>query len=324
MAFKFSIIVPVYNVENYLDEALSSLLRQDYKNFEVILINDGSTDRSKGICLSYSNKYSNFLYIEQENQGQSVARNKGIKIATGDAIYFFDSDDILTTDALSSWAEKFIKNPELDSILFNAKTFSEDSKIDFNPVYERKHYNSVESDSSDYILKSLLDNTYFVSPCCYVTKVKHIKSLMFEAGIKHEDELYYPKLFVQKKLKILVINETLFHRRVRAGSTMTGGNYQVRQLSYLKIIKILLDELQQPPRRVDILIINHAVDNYISSLLINKILITNIKKRKTLIKIMLTLKRKKSLKIKQAILTLIPEIKTLIKIKNKLRHLIHK
>ena len=90
-----SVIIPVYNVENYLEECLNSVQHQTYTNIEVILVNDGSTDKSKLICERYCQEDSRFHLISQTNQGQSVARNTGVVASTGEFIAFVDSDDII-------------------------------------------------------------------------------------------------------------------------------------------------------------------------------------------------------------------------------------
>lgn len=95
-----SIIVPVYNVEEYLNECLDSIKRQTYKNIEVILVNDGSTDGSKEICERYCKNDSRFKLINQENQGLSETRNVGVRASIGEYIFFVDSDDVVKVDIL--------------------------------------------------------------------------------------------------------------------------------------------------------------------------------------------------------------------------------
>ena len=95
-----SVIVPIYNVERYLDECLNSIQNQSYKDIEVILVNDGSTDSSKTICERYCEEDSRFHLINQTNQGQSVARNVGVTASKGEYIAFVDSDDIIKTNYL--------------------------------------------------------------------------------------------------------------------------------------------------------------------------------------------------------------------------------
>lgn len=95
-----SVIVPVYNVEKYLEECLDSIQNQTYTDIEVILINDGSTDNSEFICEKYCEQDNRFKLINQKNQGQSVARNKGVEASTGEFIAFVDSDDIIKINYL--------------------------------------------------------------------------------------------------------------------------------------------------------------------------------------------------------------------------------
>ena len=95
-----SVIVPVYNVEEYLEECLESIQYQTYTDIEVILVNDGSTDSSKEICERFCQADSRFRLINQENKGQSAARNRGVKESVGQFIMFVDSDDIINKDVL--------------------------------------------------------------------------------------------------------------------------------------------------------------------------------------------------------------------------------
>ena len=97
-----SVIIPVYNVENYLEECLNSVQHQTYTNIEVILVNDGSTDKSKLICEHYCKEDSRFHLLNQENQGLSAARNNGVAASTGEFIAFVDSDDIILPNYLET------------------------------------------------------------------------------------------------------------------------------------------------------------------------------------------------------------------------------
>ena len=91
-----SVIVPVYNVKNYLEKCLDSIINQTYKNLEIILINDGSTDESLDICYMYEKKDNRIKVYNQENHGLSYTRNRGIEIARGKYIGFVDSDDVIS------------------------------------------------------------------------------------------------------------------------------------------------------------------------------------------------------------------------------------
>ena len=98
--YKLSVIIPVYNVEEYLVETLDSVVNQTMDNYEIILVNDGSTDNSQSIIDDYAKRYENIVSIYQENSGPGKARNKGIDVSRGEYIIFVDSDDIIPRDAL--------------------------------------------------------------------------------------------------------------------------------------------------------------------------------------------------------------------------------
>ena len=97
---KFSVIVPIYNVEQYLPFCIESVLNQSFKDFELILVNDGSTDNSLSVCKKYADKDSRIVVVDQENKWLSGARNSGIKLAKGDYLIFIDGDDAIKQDAL--------------------------------------------------------------------------------------------------------------------------------------------------------------------------------------------------------------------------------
>ena len=110
---RLSIIVPIYNVEKYLPRCIESILNQTFKDFELILVNDGSTDSSYEILKEYENKYDNFRVINQKNGGLSAAKNAGIKIAKGEYIAFLDSDDYLDKNFLETLYNMAVNNKEV-------------------------------------------------------------------------------------------------------------------------------------------------------------------------------------------------------------------
>ena len=113
---KVSIIIPIYNVEEYLSQCLDSIVNQTYSNLEVILINDGSTDNCLEICNKYINKY-NWKLINKKNGGLSSARNAGLKEFTGDYVYFIDSDDWVESTMLLECIQE-IEKSGVDILLF--------------------------------------------------------------------------------------------------------------------------------------------------------------------------------------------------------------
>lgn len=122
-----SIIIPVYNAEKYLEKCIESIITQDYKNYEVILVNDGSKDRSLEICLNYAKKYEQIRSFSQLNQGQAKARNLGIAKANGEFLMFVDSDDYVEQN-FCSVAIKTQKKYNSDIVIFDFKRITSNSE----------------------------------------------------------------------------------------------------------------------------------------------------------------------------------------------------
>lgn len=136
---KFSIIVPVYNVEKYLEKCIQSLVEQTYKDFEVILVDDGSKDSSGEICDKYAEKYSFMKVIHQENRGLSGARNTGLKNAVGEWIAFVDSDDCVETNMLRILAGEIDKT-DAELYSFNMQKVNYAGEVVEKLIYNVENY----------------------------------------------------------------------------------------------------------------------------------------------------------------------------------------
>ena len=123
-----SIIIPVYNAQNYLKKCIDSVISQTYKNIEIILIDDGSSDGSKEICKDYLTEDKRIVYLEQENKGAYIARNKGLKIASGDYIQFVDSDDFLGPNYINTLV-KAIDNVDLVISAYHVYFYKKNEKL---------------------------------------------------------------------------------------------------------------------------------------------------------------------------------------------------
>ena len=115
---KISIIVPIYNAEKFLNKCIKSILKQTFENFELILVNDGSTDKSLDICNKYAKSDKRIKVINKKNEGSVLARKRGIKEAKGDYVIFVDADDWISINALEVINEE-INNNNADVIVFN-------------------------------------------------------------------------------------------------------------------------------------------------------------------------------------------------------------
>ena len=127
--YKFSIIVPIYNVGKYLEETIMSVVNQTigFENIQLILINDGSIDNSEEICLKYQKIYpENIIYYKQKNSGVSAARNKGLELATGELVNFFDGDDIWDKHAFKEVYKNYKRNKDVQ--IYSCKLLFFDAK----------------------------------------------------------------------------------------------------------------------------------------------------------------------------------------------------
>lgn len=213
----FSIIVPAFNVELFIGPALQSLCDQTFTDFEVLITDDGSTDRTAEVISLFTHNDERFKSIRTKNSGLSAARNISLLQATGKYIYFFDSDDLLVPTALEEWHQDFIKL-QIDAICFDAQVIDEDGEEVASSDYER-----LEEDGS--IMKSinLLKyeyHSFFCQSCCYVCTASLMKDLRFINGIIHEDTAYYGELFGTRIDLTLIRKKRYFQRRIRRGSIM--------------------------------------------------------------------------------------------------------
>ena len=136
---KISVIIPVYNVEKYIHECIDSIIRQTYKNIEIICIDDGSSDKSYDILKEYASKDNRFILLQQENKGAGTARNKGLEIATGDFISFLDADDFFEHDLLELALNK-LQESESDFVIYNSDQFNDKTKQFINSYKVKYDY----------------------------------------------------------------------------------------------------------------------------------------------------------------------------------------
>lgn len=216
---KVSVIIPVYNVESFLKEAIESILNQSFENIEVIIINDGSTDASENIINSYLG-YDNIIYHKQENSGLSSARNKGLELSTGEYILYFDSDDILAKDCIKTCFETMTKN-NLDIVFFNATEISENGKpLNSNKYIRGNELYSKKKSSFDFFNQSISVNKYIVSACLYMHRRSKFLDLKFKEGIIHEDNHYTTSLLLNNDVSVGCLKDEFFIRRNRKNSIM--------------------------------------------------------------------------------------------------------
>ena len=207
-----SVIIPVYNVENYLEECLKSVQTQTYTNIEVILVNDGSTDKSKLICERYCKEDRRFQLLNQENQGLSAARNNGVASSTGEFIAFVDSDDIILPNYLETLIHYMTEDVDIVECIFTVKKMEFlDENIETTTII-------FEGDSNEAV-KFFPNHTLNVNAVTKLYRREIVEAVPYIEGVFYED--VYSGIGMLKYIrKMIKIDYVGYYYRVRSGSIM--------------------------------------------------------------------------------------------------------
>ena len=230
---KISVIIPVYNSEKYLKECIDSILAQTYKNYEIIIINDGSTDNSKYICEQYEKSHNNVKLYSIENHGVSYARNLGISKANGEFIYFMDSDDILFSKCFEIFDKLKIDNNSL--YCFKWMDYYKNTIPEFNSNYDvEKFTNTKELILLDDNISSFLWNKIYQ------------KNILIDNNLRFDENIHYceDKIFnlqYVKYVNTIIYNPNLFYLyRVRKNS-VTGKYISEKNLSVFNVCEYIIN-----------------------------------------------------------------------------------
>ncbi|MEF9919528.1 MAG: glycosyltransferase [Erysipelotrichaceae bacterium] len=218
MTKKVSIIVPVYNVEQYLERCIKSITNQTYKNIEIILVNDGSTDSSLQICKTYESD-SRFIIVDKQNGGLSDARNAGLKVASGDYVAFIDSDD-------------FIRDEMIKTMLESAEKKNADiCACDMVYLYDSGHL--VYASGGDFTSGSVNNNPSLIrinnSACNKLFKKEMFDDIQFPVGVYYEDLATIPILLYKAKC-VTKVNEAYYVYYQRSGSIAHTANKKIFEI----------------------------------------------------------------------------------------------
>lgn len=233
---KVSIIIPVYNVEDYLEECLNSIKNQIYKNIEILLIDDGSTDNSPEICDRYSELDNRFFVFHRKNSGVSSARNFGLDNATGKFIMFVDSDDYVS--------ENFVK--------LAVDSYEESAFVTFGytELYKKKSFEVVSPINYSYMndLSSLFFMHNYIGGFCwnklYLKEIIDTNLIRFDSKIKICEDLYFNLNYLQYVDSLKVINKRLYFYRMRGNSATWNINNEkiVNHINCLDEVQLLLEK----------------------------------------------------------------------------------
>ncbi|MDU4937967.1 MAG: glycosyltransferase family 2 protein [Clostridium sp.] len=225
-----SIIIPVYNVRNYIEKCLYSVINQTYSNIEIIIVDDGSTDGSSEVCDEIASKDNRIKVIHKENGGLSDARNKGIENANGEYILFLDSDDWVK----KSWCERMyelLKENDADISVCNYYKVISEEEILENDEIKIKHMDNIEALNNIYTE----DNVQYILAWNKLYKKSLFKELRYPFGKVHEDEFLTPEILYLSE-KVVVTNEKLMYYRQTPGSIM-NREFNIKRLDYIEALE---------------------------------------------------------------------------------------
>lgn len=216
---KFSIIIPVYNVKDYIDKSLNSVISQTEKDFEAIVVDDGSTDESSLKCDEFSKKDKRIKVIHKNNGGLSDARNEGVKKAKGDYIIFLDSDDYMDKDLLKEINNSIDNDP--DVVRFQIRTVNEENISTDYPEIPFKDKTGEEA-------FSILTKYHFVENAwAYAIKREYYlrEKFEFKKGMIHEDYGLTPLIIIKARI-VNSIDYIGYNYVVRSNSIMNSNDYE--------------------------------------------------------------------------------------------------
>lgn len=213
-----SIIVPIYNVEKYLDKCIKSIINQTYSNIEIILVDDGSPDRCGQICDAYAKKDPRIQVLHKKNGGLSDARNEGVKLATGKYLAFVDSDDYIARDLVEKTLSKAEEN-QCDMVLYDYYYIEPNGREIRSTVVPDNKVISLETEpllllAATSACAKLFRRDFYLNVNC-----------PFPKGIYFED-LATTSIFFMKARRVYYIKEPLYYYINRENSIMTGKNYE--------------------------------------------------------------------------------------------------
>lgn len=209
-----SIVVPVYNVENYLEKCVKSIMSQSYKNIEIILVDDGSTDQSGEICEKLKRIDSRVIVLHKENGGQSEARNMGIDYSKGEWITFIDSDDYVSEDYIQYLMDL---NGKLDTDISIASFtyITNNKRIDHSTGEE------IKMKTQEAMRRMLLDDGFDMGPWAKMYRTAFFKKIHFPEGKLYEDSLTTYEIFAEAR-SVSFGSKSVYYYVNRSNSTVNG------------------------------------------------------------------------------------------------------
>lgn len=234
---KVSVIIPVYNVEQHLEKCLDSVLGQTHRNLEVLLVDDGSRDRSGEICDAYASRDDRIVCVHQENGGVSKARNRGLAMATGDYYHFMDSDDFLEPDAYE-YLLKELKAAGAEAAGFEYYTTFPDREIQ----HRRAASHCGVRDNQGTIYEHLFSGNDFLAT--KLLPAHAVQGLRFHEDIYRDEDTLFGTEALHRVERSVFLERPLYHY-VQSEESACRGEFRPNQLSAVKVIPIMEPFLKQ-------------------------------------------------------------------------------
>lgn len=231
-----SVIVPIFNVEHYLEECIQSILNQTYHDLEIILVNDGSTDRSLEICRNYQKEDCRIILLDKDNGGLSSARNAGLEIATGKYIAFVDSDDTIESSMFEEMYMQFVEYPDTDVVVCGFKRYDDKTGNVYSQEMINCNWNIInEGNKQEYM---------YMNPGVWnkMYKAEMFNDIKFEEVHLAEDLLLFLDL-LPEMLHVRRVPKVLYNYRVRDNSIINS----VTQEQYNELI----DQLAKRRKKIE-------------------------------------------------------------------------
>ena len=258
MGEKISVIVPVYNVEAYLERCVESILQQTYANFELILINDGSADSSGQICDYLASQYENIKVYHIENAGVSNARNMGIQLATGSWVTFIDSDDFVTQDYLATLASA-VGGENVGFVIAPLHHIKNGIVTDLSPYSGKTELWSTEETMKELLMTT--KTSFF--PVAKLFKRDLLTDEKFNTDYHlAEDALFLTELLLKTRCSSVFIDKPIYYYDHREGSATTSVNRHV--FDTIEVYKKIITQVSQVFPNLKCELINRECWSYIT------------------------------------------------------------
>lgn len=231
-----SVIIPVYNVENYLEKCIKSVIIQEYKNIEIIIINDGSTDNSKKICSNYEEKDKRIKLINIKNCGVSNARNIGIENANGKYITFIDADDCVEKDYVEKLYKICIDN-NVDISICGIKNYNEK----YEKTYSNKNTANKLLTNEEAIAEMLDERLYYANVWAKMYKASILKDIRFDVNLKIGEDLKFNIQAMEKANAVFINTELLLYNYLIRDNSVTRDKFNEKWQGEINLCEQIIE-----------------------------------------------------------------------------------